>query len=125
MRYIQAKVTLTNNESKRMAANYYVDAETFTEAETKIAQELYTNEVKAMGFVNYDEASEGDKEYYFKVILYAHTLDEVTAKEKRQRYTMLCNGDSVEEVTQQINAIKNESDELVKVEKININGIIK
>lgn len=114
-----------SGKQKKVSQVYYVDAVNFTDAETKVAEQLGAVEVKAMGFVNFDEFQDGDNEFWFKVLLYAHTLDEVTAQEKKHRYTMLVNGASVESVTQQINAVKNPEDEIVKVEKINIEGIIK
>lgn len=82
-------------------------------------------EVKALGIVNFNDFVNGDEEFWFKAVIYTTLIDEVSAKENKARYTMLINGVSVESVTKQINAVKQPTDELIKVEKINIEGIIK
>lgn len=125
MRLIKANVSHRTDEGKKANQTFYVDAETFTEAETRVIEKLGAVEVKALGFVFFDEFTDGDEESWFKAVIYTTLIDEVTAKEKKARYTMLMNGRSVESVTQQINAVKQPTDELIKVEKINIEGIIK
>lgn len=124
MRLIKANVSY-KADAKKVSATYYVDAETFTEAETRVIENLGAVEVKALGIVNFGEFVDGDEEFWFKAVIYTTLIDEVSAKEKKTRYTMLINGVSVESVTKQINAAKQPTDELIKVEKINIEGIIK
>lgn len=125
MRLIKANVGYKTDYGKKVSATYYVDAETFTEAETRVIENLGAVEVKALGIVNFGEFVDGDEESWFKAVIYTTLIDEVSAKEKKTRSTMLINGVSVESVTKQINAVKQTTDELIKVEKINIEGIIK
>lgn len=130
MRLIKANVSY-KADGKKVSATYYVDAETFGDAEEKVYKELTELsaesglEVKALGIVNFGEFVDGDEESWFKAVIYTTLIDEVSAKEKKTRYTMLINGVSVESVTKQNNAVKQPTDELIKVEKINIEGIIK
>lgn len=123
MRLIKANISY-KADGKKVSETYYVDAETFTEAETSV-RKFGDVEVKALGIVNFGEFVDGDEEFWFKAVIYTTLIDEVSAKEKKTRYTMLINGVSVESVTKQINAVKQPTDELIKVEKINIEGIIK
>lgn len=125
MKLIKANVGYKTDEGKKVNQTFYVEAETFTEAEARVIENLGAVEVKALGIVNFGEFVDGDEELWFKAVIYTTLIDEVSAKEKKTRYTMLINGVSVESVTKQINAVKQPTDELVKVEKINIEGIIK
>lgn len=125
MRLIKANVGYKTDEGKKVNQTFYVDAETFTEAEARVIENLGAVEVKALGIVNFNNVVDGDDDFWFKAVIYTTLIDEVTAKENKARYTMLINGVSVESVTKQINAVKQPTDELIKVEKINIEGIIK
>lgn len=124
-RLIKANVGSKTDEGKKVNQTFYGDAETFTEAEAKVIEELGAVEVKALEIVNFGEFVDGDNEFWFKAVIDTTLIDEVSAKEKKTRCTMLINGVSVESVTKQINAVKQPIDELIKVEKINIEGIIK
>lgn len=124
MRLIKANVAYMV-DGKKVNQTFYVDAETFTEAEAKVIEELGAVEVKALGIVNFDGFYDGNEESWFKAVMNSVMIDEVSAKEKRQRYTALANGSSVEQVTRMMNTTKLPTDELIKVEKINIEGIIK
>lgn len=130
MRLIKANVS-NQADGKKESKTYYVDAETFGDAEEKVYKELTALsvesavEVKALGIVNFNNVVDGDDDFWFKAVIYTTLIDEVSAKENKARYTMLINGVSVESVTKQINAVKQPTDELIKVEKINIEGIIK
>ena len=130
MKLIKANVAY-KADGKKVNQTFYVDAETFGDAEERVYKELTElsaesgMEVKALGIVNFGELVDGDEEFWFKAVIYTTLIDEVSAKEKKTRCTMLINGVSVESVTKQINAVKQPTDELIKVEKINIEGIIK
>jgi len=131
MKLIKANVSYKTDDGKKVNQTFYVDAETFGDAEERVYKELTALsaesglEVKALGIVNFGEFVDGDDEFWFKAVIYTTLIDEVSAKEKKTRCTMLINGVSVESVTKQINAVKQPTDELIKVEKINIEGIIK
>ena len=130
MRLIKANVSY-QADGKKESKTYYVDAETFGDAEEKVYKELTALsvesavDVKALGIVNFNNFVDGDDDFWFKAVIYTTLIDEVSAKENKARYTMLINGVSVESVTKQINAVKQPTDEIIKVEKINIEGIIK
>lgn len=138
MAYIQTKVrTLQMSEDgtqKRVSATYLVEAESFTEAETKISEivasagEDYT--VEAVSKMNvteivFDPQSMGDTSFY-KIKVEMVILDEVTAKEKRSAFCILVEAESVDmAIAQSIPVLaKSVSDyEIVSINKTSIKQV--
>lgn len=124
MKLIQAKVALINEEQKKVTKSFLVDAETFTEAEARIAEELESTDVKSMSFANFSDFKDYKGGFFFKVVSNIITINEVSAKETKTRISTLAKGSDVETVTAKFKEGKEFSEELVSVTKINIEDII-
>lgn len=116
----------TDGTEKEVKRSFFVDAETFTEAETMIAEELGTTNVKSMAFVDFNNfISIGNEGKFFKVDINSILLDEVTAKEKKIRLSYLVASESVTEATNTINEKKMDCEEIKSVKELNIADILK
>lgn len=123
-RYVKAKVVLQEDQ-KPVTRCFFVVAETFGHAEQVIAEETGSTEYTAMEFVSFNGGlKESEGESLFRVTSDLVTLNEVTGREQRTRLCTLVWGDDVEGVTELMRREKDDSEELVKVEKLNVADII-
>ena len=94
---IRFEKTLENGMNKKVTELYLVDALSFTEAESRIIEEMtpFINgefEVAGVAKANYNElfpSEEGAADRWFKCKLWVITLDEKTGAEKRTPFNVL------------------------------------
>ena len=109
----QHEQTQEDGTQKKITELYTVDALSFTEAESKITEEmkLYVSGetfIKAITRAPYKEIFFDDRESadkYYKAKLYFITIDENTEKEKKSTVTYLVQAASLDEAKKNINEV--------------------
>ena len=97
-----------SGEIKKVSEEYLVHAESFTEAEANLLNELETEyELLSLQIKKFDEILETleDDHKFFKVVISHTTVDIDSGKEKKVKSTSLIQGLNAESVTDRIKQI--------------------
>ena len=97
-----------SGEIKKVSEEYLVHAESFTEAEANLLNELETEyELLSLQIKKFDEILETleDDHKFFKVVISHTTVDIDSGKEKKVKSTSLIEGLNAESVTDRIKQI--------------------
>jgi len=97
-----------SGEIKKVSEEYLVHAESFTEAEANLLNELETEyELLSLQIKKFDEILETleDDHKFFKVVISHTTVDLDSGKEKKVKSTSLIQGLNAESVTDRIKQI--------------------
>ena len=97
-----------SGEIKKVSEEYLVHAESFTEAEANLLNELETEyELLSLQIKKFDEILETleDDHKFFKVVISHTTVDIDSGKEKKVKSTSLIQGLNAESVTDKIKQI--------------------
>ena len=128
MKYIKAKVRYLNAmQDGFITSTFYVNAYSFTEAEQKLVKHVGEDEyeIKSMGWVEFGETHiKCDGEDFFKVTLQSSVVNEITGKVKKSKYTMLYEGKDATEVSCVVEKSMYNTDEILRVEKLDVSMII-
>lgn len=131
MRYVKVKVVCFDEQvGKNVNKTFFVDAESFADAEKKVYEAIYSvmphslANIKSMGYVQFSECkltqSDGD---FYKVTLYMVFDDENTGRRKKTKYTMLVEAMDTKDAHFIVESELTD-DEILKIEKLDVENVI-
>lgn len=131
MRYVKVKVVCFDEQvGKNVNKTFFVDAESFADAEKKVYEAIYSvmphslANIKSMGYVQFSECklTQNDGDFY-KVTLCMVFDDENTGRRKKTKYTMLVEAMDTRDAHFIVES-ELRDDEILKIEKLDVENVI-